>query len=611
VCGIVGYIGNNDAVQILLRGLRRLEYRGYDSAGMAFYQNGNIVLKKTVGKLSNLESALRNQSYKSHIGIGHTRWATHGKPTEINSHPHSDCHGKLMVVHNGIIENYALLKKVLISEGHIFRSETDTEVIAHLIERYLDNGNLSEAVRRALCEIEGTYAIAVISSIDPDSIIAARKGSPLIIGHGEKEWMVASDIPAILNITKNAIFVNDNELVVLREDGTEIIDMSSGEQREKKIYEIPWDLELAEKNGYPHFMLKEIHEQPQAVKNTYAGRLVADEADMILEEANLSPEELKKISRIHIVSCGTSWHASLVGKFMIETLARIPVEVDLASEFRYRVPFVDDNTLTIGITQSGETADTIGAIRKAKEEGSRILTICNVVGSSATREADGVIYTHAGPEIGVASTKAFTSQLVALYLLAIRLGRVKDLISHDGFSTMVEDLTTIPKKIEAILDREQEIKRLADLYWEKRDFFFLGRGIVYPIALEGALKLKEISYLHAEGYAGGEMKHGPIALVDKDMVVIALVPRNSVYEKMLSNIEEVKARDAKVIAITDEDCGEIGQKIDHVFYLPKTNDFLTPILYAIPLQLFAYFIARKRGCDIDQPRNLAKSVTVE
>lgn len=611
MCGIVGYIGTNNAVPILVEGLRRLEYRGYDSAGVAFYENGNMVLKKTVGKLSNLESILKDEKHESHIGIGHTRWATHGRPTEVNSHPHCDCHGRLMVVHNGIIENYALLKRVLISEGHVFLSETDTEVIAHLIERYLHNGNLPEAVRRALSEIEGTYAIAVISTTNPDSIIAARKGSPLIIGRGNKEYILASDIPAILSITKDAIFINDNELVVLQREGTEIIDLSSGSRREETVYQIPWDLELAEKSGYAHFMLKEIHEQPQAVRNTFSGRLVLGKGEVNLEDVNLSDEELRKISRIYVVSCGTSWHASLVGKFMIETIAKIPVEVDLASEFRYRMPLIDSSTLTIGITQSGETADTLGAIRKAKGEGSRILVVCNVVGSSATREADGVVYTHAGPEIGVASTKAFTSQLVALYLFAVHLGRVKGLVSDTDFSSMMAELTTIPQKIEGILQKEEEIKKLADLYWEKRDYFFLGRGIVYPIALEGALKLKEISYLHAEGYAGGEMKHGPIALVDRDMVVVALIPHNSVYEKMLSNIEEVKAREANVIAITDEGCEEIGEKVDHVFYVPETNEFLRPVLFTIPLQLFAYYIARNRGCDIDQPRNLAKSVTVE
>ncbi|MGH7900859.1 MAG: glutamine--fructose-6-phosphate transaminase (isomerizing) [Thermodesulfobacteriota bacterium] len=611
MCGIVGYVGSNNAVPILIEGLRRLEYRGYDSAGIAFYEDGNMVLKKTVGKLANLESVLRERKYESHLGIGHTRWATHGRPTEVNSHPHSDCHGNLMVVHNGIIENYSLLKKVLISEGHIFRSQTDTEVIAHLIERYLNNGNLSEAVRRALGEVEGTYAIAVISSSNPDTIVAARKGSPIIIGRGDKEYILASDVPAILNITKDAIFVNDNELVVIREDGTQITDLETGASREESIYQIPWDTALAEKGGYAHFMLKEIHEQPRAVKNTFSGRINVSKDKVHWEELGFTAEELRRISRIYIVSCGTSWHASLVGKSMIEAFARVPVEVDLASEFRYRPQLIGDDTLTIGITQSGETADTLGAIRKAKEEGSKVLIICNVVGSTATREADGVIYTHAGPEIGVASTKAFTSQLVALCLFAGYLGRARELISYSAFSQILTELASIPDKIESILEKEDEIKRLAELYWEKRDYFFLGRGIVYPIALEGALKLKEISYLHAEGYAGGEMKHGPIALVDKDMVVVALIPHNSVYEKMLGNIEEVKARDASVIAITDDECEEMIEKADHVFYVPKTADFLRPVLFAIPLQLFAYYIARNRGCDIDQPRNLAKSVTVE
>jgi glucosamine--fructose-6-phosphate aminotransferase (isomerizing) len=611
MCGIVGYIGERNAVPVLVEGLRRLEYRGYDSAGVAFYENGSIVLRKTVGKLANLESLLRDCNYKSHIGIGHTRWATHGKPTDVNAHPHCDCSGKLMVVHNGIIENYSSLKRELIQEGHIFCSETDTEVIAHLIEKYLYDGNLLEAVRRALAEVQGTYAIAVICGASPDRIIGARRGSPLIIGRGKGEYILASDVPAILSYTKDAIFVNDNEVVVLSKNGVEIMDLENGYRRPEKVYQIPWDAELAEKSGYPHFMLKEVHEQPQAVRNTRSGNIIVDEEKIEWEGINLSYDEIKKISRIYFVSCGTSWHASLVGKFMIEALARIPVEVDLASEFRYRTPIIDDTTLTIAITQSGETADTLGAMKKAKESGSKLLAICNVVGSSATREADGVIYTHAGPEIGVASTKAFTSQLVALYLLALYLGRVRGLIDSALFREMVAELDLIPEKIKEVLEKEKEIEQLAGLYWQKESFFFLGRNITYPIALEGALKLKEISYIHAEGYAGGEMKHGPIALVDKDMVIVSLIPRNFVYEKMLGNIEEVKARDGIVIAIATQGDEEIREKADHVFYVPKANDFLTPVLLTVPLQLLAYHIARRRGCDIDQPRNLAKSVTVE
>ncbi|HEX3036796.1 MAG TPA: glutamine--fructose-6-phosphate transaminase (isomerizing) [Thermodesulfobacteriota bacterium] len=613
MCGIVGYIGKQNAVPILIEGLRRLEYRGYDSAGVAFYENGNgnIVLRKAVGKLANLESLIRGYNYESHLGIGHTRWATHGKPSEINAHPHCDCQGKVVVVHNGIIENYYSLKRTLASEGHIFRSETDTEVVAHLIEKHLNNGSLIEAVKKALREVEGTYALAVISNADPDKIIAARRGSPLIIGWGKEEYILASDVPAILNCTKDAIFVNDNEVVVLHKNGIEITDLKNGYFRPERIYQIPWDPELAEKNGYPHFMLKEIHEQPQAIRNTYGGRINADKGKMYWEGVNLSREEAKKLSKIYLVSCGTSWHASLIGKFMIEALAQIPVEVDLASEFRYRDPIIDANTMTIGITQSGETADTLGAMRIAKEGGSKLFVICNVVGSSATREADGVIYTHAGPEIGVASTKAFTSQLVALYLLALYLGKMKGLIDNSAFSHMLAELDAVPEKINEILLKEKEIEQLAELYWEKESFFFLGRGITYPVALEGALKLKEISYLHAEGYAGGEMKHGPIALVDRDMVVVSLVPHNSIYEKMLGNIEEVKARDGVVIALATEGDEAIKEKADHVFYVPQANDFLTSILYAVPLQLLAYHIARRRGCDIDQPRNLAKSVTVE
>ena len=611
MCGIVGYIGKRNAVPILIEGLRRLEYRGYDSTGIAFYENGNIVLRKTVGKLANLESIIRDHNYESHLGIGHTRWATHGKPTDINAHPHSDCSGKVMVVHNGIIENYLSLKKTLIAEGHVFRSETDTEVIAHLIERYLHDGNLLEAVRKALHKVKGTYALAVISNADPDKIIAARKGSPLIIGWGKEEYLLASDVPAILNYTKDAIFLNDNEVVVLHKNGVEITDLENGYFRPERIYQIPWNPELAEKNGYPHFMLKEIHEQPQAIRNTCSGRINLDKGKVCWDEVDLSREEIRKISTIYMVSCGTSWHASLVGKFMIEALAQIPVEVDLGSEFRYRTPIIKGATLTIGVTQSGETADTLGAMRRAKESGSRVLVICNVVGSSATREAGGVIYTHAGLEIGVASTKSFTSQIVAFYLFALYLGRIKGLISRSLFCEMMAELAAIPGKLEEVLRKEKKIEQFANLYWEKKNFVFLGRGITYPIALEGALKLKEISYILAAGYAGGEMKHGPIALVDKDMVVVSLIPRNFIYEKMLGNIEEIKARDGIVIAIANQGDEEIREKADHVFYVPKSNDFLTPILFTIPLQLLAYHIARKRGCDIDQPRNLAKSVTVE
>jgi len=611
MCGIVGYIGKRNAVPILIEGLRRLEYRGYDSTGIAFYENGNIVLRKTAGKLANLESIIRDHNYESHLGIGHTRWATHGKPSDINAHPHSDCSGKVMVVHNGIIENYLSLKKTLIAEGHVFRSETDTEVIAHLIERYLHDGNLLEAVRKALHKVKGTYALAVISNADPDKIIAARKGSPLIIGWGKEEYLLASDVPAILNYTKDAIFLNDNEVVVLHKNGVEITDLENGYFRPERIYQIPWNPELAEKNGYPHFMLKEIHEQPQAIRNTCSGRINLDKGKVCWDEVDLSREEIRKISTIYMVSCGTSWHASLVGKFMIEALAQIPVEVDLGSEFRYRTPIIKGATLTIGVTQSGETADTLGAMRRAKESGSRVLVICNVVGSSATREAGGVIYTHAGLEIGVASTKSFTSQIVAFYLFALYLGRIKGLISRSLFCEMMAELAAIPGKLEEVLRKEKKIEQFANLYWEKKNFVFLGRGITYPIALEGALKLKEISYIQAEGYAGGEMKHGPIALVDKDMVVVSLIPRNFIYEKMLGNIEEVKARDGIVIAIANQGDKEIREKADHVFYVPKSNDFLTPILFTIPLQLLAYHIARKRGCDIDQPRNLAKSVTVE
>jgi glucosamine--fructose-6-phosphate aminotransferase (isomerizing) len=612
MCGIVGYIGHRNAVPLLLEGLRRLEYRGYDSAGIAFLENGNVVLRKTLGKLKNLESMIENSFYESHVGIGHTRWATHGKPSDINSHPHSDCTGKIAVVHNGIIENYSVIKKSLIADGHTLLSETDTEVIAHLIERKLKDGNLLKAITSALREIKGTYALAIMSSAEPDKIIAARRGSPLVIGKGNGEYIIASDLPAILTCTNDAIFVNENELVILdRINGLKIVNLENGYDREQNIYKIPWDSELAEKSGYEHFMLKEIHEQSQAARNTYSGKINLDDGRIQWDEINLTVEEINNISKIHLVSCGTSWHASLVGKFIIEKIAKIPVEVDLASEFRYRDVILDKNVLTIGITQSGETADTLEAMRKAKKVCFKVLSICNVVGSTATRESGGVIYTHAGPEIGVASTKAFTSQIVALYLFALYLGKIRGLMSMIQFREMMDELAAIPEKINHVLAKEREIEHLANLYWKKKSFFFLGRGIMYPIALEGALKLKELSYLHAEGYAGGEMKHGPIALVDRKMVVVSLIPLNSIYEKMLSNIEEVKARDGRVIAISSQGDNEIKDKVDNVFYIPNTNEQLSPLLFTIPLQLFAYHIAKKRGCDIDQPRNLAKSVTVE
>lgn len=612
MCGIVGYVGRRNAVPLLLEGLRRLEYRGYDSAGVAFIENGNVVLKKTVGKLKNLESILGNSFFNSHVGVGHTRWATHGKPSDVNSHPHCDCTGKIVVVHNGIIENYSLLKKSLITEGHTLLSETDTEVIAHLIERYLNNGNLLQAVKTTLNELKGTYALAIMSSADPNKIVAVRKGSPLVIGKGKEEYFLASDVPAVLTCTKDAIFLNEDEMVILdKNNGIEIVNLENGYHREAKIYQIPWDSKHAEKGGFPHFMLKEIYEQPEAIRRTYSGKIIINRDETEWEEINLSNEEIRKISKIFIVSCGTSWHASLVGKFIIETLVKIPVEVDLASEFRYKDVIMDKTTLTIGVTQSGETADTLEAMRKAKKVCYKVLAICNVVGSSATREADGVIYTHAGPEIGVASTKAFTSQLVALYLFALYLSNIRGLIDIPQFNKLMNKLTSIPEKIEKILEDVKRIEHLANLYWKRNSFFFLGRGNMYPIALEGALKLKEISYLHAEGYAGGEMKHGPIALVDKNMVVISLIPNNFIYEKMLSNIEEIKARDGLVIAFASKGDRAIKDNSNHVFFVPNTDEMLTPILFTIPLQLLAYHIARKRGCDIDQPRNLAKSVTVE
>jgi glutamine---fructose-6-phosphate transaminase (isomerizing) len=570
MCGIVGYVGERNAIPLLLEGLKRLEYRGYDSAGIAFIDNGNVVLRKTVGKLKNLESIFGDSSFNTHVGIGHTRWATHGKPSYINSHPHCDCTGRIVVVHNGIIENYSSLKRELVADGHALLSETDTEVIAHLIERNLKDGNLLKAIISALREVKGTYALAIISSSDPDKIVAVRKGSPLVIGKGNGEYILASDIPAILTCTKDAIFINENELVILdKKNGIRIIDLENGYDREEEIHRIPWDSELAEKGGYPHFMLKEIHEQPNAVGNTYRGKIDLHSGGIRWHELNLTVEEINRLSRIQLISCGTSWHASLIGKFLIEKIARIPVDADLASEFRYRDVILDRDNLTIGITQSGETADTLEAMRKAKEVCFKVLTICNVVGSTAARESDGVIYTHAGPEIGVASTKTFISQIVALYLFALFLGKVRGLLNKDQFSQMMNELATIPNKICQVLANEKEIERLANLYWKKRSFFFLGRGIMFPIALEGALKLKEISYIHAEGHAGGEMKHGSIALVDRNMVVVSLIPLNSIYDKMLGNIEEIKARDGKVIALCSQGDNEIKERRTAYFIFPR------------------------------------------
>lgn len=609
MCGIIGYIGNQNSVPMLIDGLKRLEYRGYDSAGIAFIQHDKIDVRRCVGKLKNLEMALAGEKLFSTIGIGHTRWATHGRPSEENAHPHRV--GNIVVVHNGIIENYLQLKKELVAEGRHFTSETDTEVIAHLIDRHAGRGlPLVQAVQEALKEVKGAYAIAVLREEEPDILVGARNGCPLVAGLAQGGSFLASDIPAILNYTRDVVFLEDEEIIVLSPEGIRIMDLV-GNPVEKESSKVMWNPVMAEKGGYRHFMLKEIYEQPRAIMDTLRGRLSYDTGNVYLDDIGLSEAGIKGLRNIFIIACGTSWHAALVGKFMIEAMARIPVEVDVASEFRYRDPLIDEKSLLIAVTQSGETADTLAAMREAKKKRGKVFSICNVVGSTAARESDGVLYTHAGPEIGVAATKTFSSQLVALYLLAIYLGRVRGVLSQGDGRSHLETLSQLPHIVEKVLEEGEQIEEIAREYFQYRDFLFLGRGPNYPIALEGALKLKEISYIHAEGYPAGEMKHGPIALIDDKMPTVALITRNSVYDKVLSNIMEVKARSGKIIAIATEGDQDTAGKADHVFYLPEFDPLLTPILLAIPLQLLAYHIAVLRGCDVDQPRNLAKSVTVE
>jgi glucosamine--fructose-6-phosphate aminotransferase (isomerizing) len=613
MCGIVGYIGPKDPVEVLVEGLRRLEYRGYDSAGVAVLNEaGEIAIRRAPGKLCDLESVIAANPLTGTYGLGHTRWATHGRPSEENAHPHRDCTGKIVVIHNGIIENYLGLKRELESEGHRFVTETDTEVVAHAIEREMtSNGNdLPAAFRTVLPRLEGIYALVAVSADAPKTMVAARLGPPLVVGVGSGEFFVASDIPAILNHTKDMIFVDDHEMVVLRPDGPTFMDLE-GRPIAKKTDRIPWDPIMTEKGGYKHFMLKEIHEQPRGVRDTIVGRVSLESAEILMDEINCTDEELRGVERMAIVACGTSWHAGLVGKFLLERLARVPVDVDYASEFRYRSPLIDEKTLPVYISQSGETADTLAALREAKACGAPTLGICNVQGSMLTREARGTIYTHAGPEIGVASTKAFTAQLAALVLLATKMARARGTLSDDQLRELIRHLYHVPAQMERYLADEGPIQELAKTFQNHRDFLYLGRGVNYPIALEGALKLKEISYIHAEGYPAGEMKHGPIALIDEEMPVVAVTPHDSVCEKMLSNIEEVKARSGIVIALTDGEDEALANKADHVITVPRTHELLSPMLTVLPLQLLAYHIALLRGCDVDQPRNLAKSVTVE
>jgi glucosamine--fructose-6-phosphate aminotransferase (isomerizing) len=614
MCGIIGYIGEKPVVPVLIEGLRRLEYRGYDSAGVAVVNGHGIDLRRSAGKLANLEQVIAEDPLTGIFGLGHTRWATHGRPTEENAHPHRDCTGRIVVVHNGIIENYLELKHELQAKGHKFVTETDTEVVAHLVEQEWKDDGLENAVLRAMSRLRGLFAIVLMSADDDQKIVAVRNGPPVVVGLGDGEWFVASDIPAILQHTRDVVFLDDQEMAVATRQGVTFMSLS-GQKIEKKPQRVTWDPVQAEKAGYKHFMLKEIFEQPTAVRETILGRVSQDTGLVHLEEMNLPDNVFRDITKVQLIACGTSWHAGLVGKFLIEQLARLSTEVDYGSEFRYRSPVIDDQTLTVIITQSGETADTLAALREAKARGSRSVAICNVVGSMATREADGTIYTHAGPEIGVASTKAFTCQLVALYLLAMHIGQVRGTLSEEARRQHIADLLHLPKLLEDILKTSKHVEELAARFANRTDFLYLGRGINYPIALEGALKLKEISYIHAEGYPAGEMKHGPIALIDERMPVVAIAPNDAVYEKMLGNIQEAKARGGAVIAVTTAGDDTLWRLLDgntdSIISVPAMTPELTPIGIVLPLQLLAYHIAVRRGCDVDQPRNLAKSVTVE
>jgi glucosamine--fructose-6-phosphate aminotransferase (isomerizing) len=608
MCGIVGYVGPRVATPLLIEGLKRLEYRGYDSAGVAIVNGRGVETRKAAGKISTLETIVTGSPVSGTLGIAHTRWATHGAPTTGNAHPHTDCKGNIAVVHNGIIENATALRHWLEDNGHTFQSETDTEVLAHLIEASYD-GNLEDAVIEALHMVHGTYGIAVISSLDRDKIVAARKGSPLIIGLGDQEYYIASDVSAILEHTRQVVYLDDGDLAVLERTGYRVLDLDAHEMT-REVSQVDWDLDQIERGGFDHFMLKEIFEQPQTIENTMRGRLLEADGTAKLAGLNLANDELLEIDNIIITACGTSWHSALIGEHMLEEMTRIPVEVEYASEFRYRNPIVTPRTLCIVISQSGETADTLAAMREAKRRGARAIGLVNVVGSTIARESDGGVYLHAGPEIGVASTKAFTSQVVALALLTLRMGRLRSLSAVRG-GEIIEALHALPGQIQEILDRAPEIEQLAGQYVDSHNFLYLGRGYNFAVALEGALKLKEISYIHAEGYPAAEMKHGPIALIDSQMPVVFIAPHDSVFDKVVSNVQEVKARGGRVIALTSRDEPQLAGLIDHEIRIPQTIEMLTPVLAAVPLQLLAYYIAVKRGCNVDQPRNLAKSVTVE
>jgi glucosamine--fructose-6-phosphate aminotransferase (isomerizing) len=627
MCGIVGYVGHKKVVPVIIEGLRRLEYRGYDSAGIAVGSPSSKILevRRAPGKLGNLEEALHSHPLDGTFGIGHTRWATHGRPTEENAHPHRDCTGRIVVVHNGIVENYLELKRELTGQGHKFVTETDTEIIAHLIEQIQKEAEtagtplkLEDAVRRAVKRLTGAFALGILSASEPDKIVAARSGPPVVIGVGEGESFVASDVPGVLQHTRNIYFLADGDMAILTPEGVTLTDFD-GKPIQRELTRVQWDPIQAEKGGYKHFMLKEIFEQPRAIRETTMGRVSLDSGKVFLGEMQIPDEELASASSINMAACGTSWHAALAGKYMIERLARLPVDVDYASEYRYRNPIPDRNALGLLITQSGETADTLAAQREMVALGSKTVAICNVVGAMVAREASGAIYTHAGPEIGVASTKAFTAQLTALFLLALKLGQLRGRLDKEHSVALMEELSRVPAKIEEVLrTRAAQCEQLAASFANARDFLYLGRGIHFPIALEGALKLKEISYIHAEGYPAGEMKHGPNALIDETLPVVVLATRDEAdpasklrYEKTLSNIQEVTARSGRVIAIATEGDTTIGTLVEHVIHIPPVFELLSPLLEIVPLQLLAYYIAVRRGCDVDQPRNLAKSVTVE
>jgi glucosamine--fructose-6-phosphate aminotransferase (isomerizing) len=612
MCGIVGYVGDKNAVSIIIEGLKRLEYRGYDSAGIAVLQEGRLEVRRAPGRIKTLEGVLRERPVAGSLGIGHTRWATHGRPSEENAHPHTDCAGTLVVVHNGILENYLEIKERLSAEGHAFKSETDTEVIAHLVEHHLKaTGRLDRAVKAALGELTGSYAIGVVATAAPDRLVAAKHGAgSVVVGLGRGEMFVASDIPAILSHTRDVVILEDGEVAVVTAGGVELSTLAD-EPVQRDPVKILWDPIMAEKGGYRHFMLKEIHEQPRAITDTFRGRIAPETGSIVLPDVALDPETVRAIQRVVLVACGTAFHAAMLGRAMIERLAGLPAEVDLASEFRYRDALVGPETLVVAVSQSGETADTLGAVKAAREKGCPILAVTNVVGSALAREATGVLYMHAGPEIGVASTKAFATMIVAVYLLGLWLGRQRNAIGAEDVKKRIHDLVEIPRLVEKTLELDRPIAALGREVAHAKDFLYLGRGLQYPIALEGALKLKEISYIHAEGYAGGEMKHGPIALIADNLPVVALVPHDGSYERMLGNIEEVRAREGLLIAVCHAGDKTVAARAAHVIEVPPCADLLAPILTVVPLQLLAYHIAVRLGCDVDQPRNLAKSVTVE